>query len=69
MPAADGEKGGKRMYYDATYILVLIGAVLSMIASSHVQSTYAKYSKVGSACGITGAQAARRIIRAALSGG
>lgn len=34
------------MYFDYTYILVLIGAVLSMIASSNVQSTYRRYSGV-----------------------
>ena len=34
------------MYFDSTYILVLIGAVLSMIASSNVQSTFRKYSGV-----------------------
>ena len=34
--------------YDPTYILVIIGAILSMIASSFVQSTYSKYSRVQS---------------------
>ena len=29
-------------YYDPTYILVIIGAILSIIASSMVQSTYSK---------------------------
>ena len=31
-------------YYDWTYFLVLIGAVISMIASSKVKTTYAKYN-------------------------
>lgn len=49
-------------YYDATYILVLIGAVLSMIASAQVNGTFNRYSKVRSRSGMTGAQAARRIL-------
>lgn len=48
--------------YDPTYILVLIGAVLCMLASSRVNSTYQKYSRVRSRSGITGAQAAARIL-------
>lgn len=50
-------------YYDPTYILVLIGAVLSLIASSKVQSTYRKYAKVRSMSGMTGAQAAEMILK------
>lgn len=52
-------------YYDATYILVLIGAVLSMMASAKVNSTYNKYSMVRSHSGLTGAEAARRILNGA----
>ena len=33
-------------YYDPTYLLVLIGAVLCIFASSRVKSTYNKYVKV-----------------------
>lgn len=32
--------------WDPTYILVLIGAIISMIASANVKSTYNKYSRV-----------------------
>ncbi len=49
--------------FDPTYILVLIGAVLSIIASSKVQSTYNKYSRVRSMSGMTGAQVAELILR------
>lgn len=49
-------------YYDSTYILVLIGAVLCILASSRVNSTYAKYAKVRARGGMTGAEAARRIL-------
>lgn len=52
-------------YYDATYILVIIGAVLSMWASSRVNSTYNKYARVRSYSGLTGAQAAQRILNGA----
>ena len=49
--------------FDPTYILVLIGVVLSLLASAKVKSTYAKYQGVRSMSGLTGAQAAARILR------
>lgn len=49
--------------YDPTYILVLIGAVLSMLASRFVNSTYDKYARIASRTGMTGAQAAQRILQ------
>lgn len=51
--------------FDGTYILVLIGVVLSVLASSRVKSTFAKYQRVRSMSGITGAEAADRILRQA----
>lgn len=51
------------MIFDSTYILVIIGAVLSMVASAVVKSTYARYSKVRSISGITAEQAAAGILR------
>lgn len=53
------------LFYDATYILVLIGALLSMWASARVNTTYRKYAKVRSMSGLTGAEAARRILNGA----
>jgi len=52
-------------YYglDWTYILVLIGAVLSLIASARVNSTFNRFSKMHSASGMTGAEAAQRILQ------
>lgn len=50
-------------YYDPTYLLVLVGAILSIIASSMVQSAYNKYAKVRSMSGMTGAQVAELILR------
>ena len=48
--------------FDVTYILVIIGAILSMAASAHVNSTFKKYAQVRSGSGITGAQAAEEIL-------
>jgi Zn-dependent membrane protease YugP len=52
-------------YYDPTYILVIIGLVLSLLASLKVKTTFAKYSKVRSMSGFTGAEAAERILHSA----
>ncbi|MBR0172267.1 MAG: zinc metallopeptidase [Lachnospiraceae bacterium] len=51
-------------YYgmDWTYIMVLIGAVLCMLASARVNSAYAKYERVRAMSGMTGAQVAERIL-------
>lgn len=48
--------------FDSTYILVLIGVVLSLLASARVKGTYAKYAQERSLTGMTGAQAAQRIL-------
>ena len=56
------------MYYGAlepTYVLVLIGAAICLMASANVKRTFNKYSKMRSMSGMTGAQAAERILRAA----
>ena len=47
---------------DWSYFLILIGAVISMIASSKVKTTYAKYGNVRSHSGMTATDAARRIL-------
>lgn len=49
-------------YFDTTYLLVLIGAIICMIASACVNSSMKKYHGVKNARGITGAQAAERIL-------
>ncbi len=49
-------------YFDPTYILVLIGVVISMVASMRVKSTFQKYSRVRSKTNMTGAQAAQRVL-------
>ena len=56
---------GYNSYYygfDWTYILVLIGALFSLLASAKVKSTFNKYKKIRSASGMTGAEAAQRIL-------
>lgn len=57
--------GGLGMLYDPTMILVLIGLVISLAASARVKSTFAKYDKMRSMSGLTGAQAAERILHGA----
>lgn len=49
-------------YFDPTYILVLIGLVICMGASALVHSTMNKYGKIMNSTGITGGEAARRIL-------
>ncbi len=49
-------------YYEPTYILVIIGFIFAMIASTGVQSAFNKYAKVKSYRGYTGADAARKIL-------
>ena len=51
------------MFFDPTYILVIIGAVICMIASANVKSTYNKYSKVRSSSGITAEEMAYRMLQ------
>lgn len=61
--------GGYGMYgygygyrLDPTIVLVLIGVLLSLWAQSRVNSTFARYSRVRSFSGMTGAEAARRLL-------
>ena len=50
-------------YYDWTYLLVLIGVVICMAASSRVRSVFSRYSRVRSQSGMTGKEAAEQILR------
>ena len=52
-------------YWDPTYILVVIGAVICMIASARVKGTFNKYSQLRSMAGMNGAQVAQRVLQAA----
>ena len=48
--------------FDPTYLLVVMGALLSMWASARVNGTFQKYSQVRSRTGMTGAEAARQLL-------
>ena len=50
---------------DPTVLLLVIGMLLSLAASAKLHSTFAVYRKVRNHSGITGAEAAQRILRAA----
>ncbi len=49
-------------YWDPTYILVIIGLAISLLASGMVESAMKKYHGVQNSTGITGAECARKIL-------
>lgn len=50
-------------YYDWTYIFVILGALLSVVASAKVSSTFNKYKRIRSGTGMTGAEAAQSLLK------
>ena len=54
-------------YYgmNGTYLLLILAAVISLAASAKLKTTFSKYSRKRSASGLTGQQAAIRILRSA----
>jgi uncharacterized protein len=50
-------------FWDPTYIIVLPAILLALYAQMRVKSTYAKYSQVPIANGLSGAEAAAEILR------
>ena len=50
-------------YFDPTYILVLIGLVISVWAQISVNSTFKKYSKMNTLSGVSGKEAAEIVLR------
>lgn len=52
-------------YFDPTYILVLIGVVICMIASARMNATFNKYARVRNHSGMTGRDAAEQILHRA----
>ena len=56
---------GYGYYWDPTYVLVIIGAVICMIASANVSGTYKKYNRVRNSRNMTGAQVAAQILQEA----
>ncbi len=51
------------MYWDSTYILVLIGAIISAIASGNVSSTFNRYSRLTNSRRMTAQDAAAVMLR------
>lgn len=49
-------------YYDPTWIILMPALILSLWAQANVNSTFAKYSKMYTGAGYTGAEVARRIL-------
>ena len=54
------------MYYgfDITYIFVIIGMLITLIASWRMKATFAKYERVASQSRLTGREVAEKILRA-----
>ena len=53
-------RGG--LMFDWTYLLALAGLALTMIASARVNSTFSRYNQVRSSTGLTGMEAAERVL-------
>lgn len=51
--------------FDSTILLLILGMILSVAASAKLKGTFARYSKIRSMSGLTGAQTAQRILNAA----
>ena len=50
-------------FFDPTFLLLIPCFVLAVYAQSRVRKAYSRYSQVGSAAGLTGAETARRLLR------
>ena len=53
------------MYMDPTMLLAFLGLILTMIASAKVKTTFAKYDRVRALSGLSGAEAAERVLHTA----
>lgn len=53
---------GYGLFFDSTFILVIIGMVISMAASAYVKSTFNKYDKILSINQVTGTRAVQFIL-------
>lgn len=49
-------------FWDPTYIIIIPGLLIAMVAQAKVQSAYQKYSRVRSASGASGMQVARQLL-------
>lgn len=53
------------MFFEPTYMLVIIGVIICLLASSKMKSTFNKYSRVRNHSGMTGREAAEQVLRGA----
>lgn len=53
------------MRFDPTYLLVVLGMIICLVASARMKSTFNKYSRVRSHNGLTGREAAEQVLRGA----
>lgn len=53
------------MFFDPTYILVIAGVLICLWASAKLKTTYSKYSRIRSHSGMTGREAAEKILHGA----
>ena len=51
------------LYWDPTFLLLIPAFILAIWAQMRVKSTYTKYSKIASAQGVTGVQAAKYLLQ------
>lgn len=67
MAAVPEKKGEKRygLFYDSTYLLVILAALISMAVSARMNTIFSKYQTVRSYSGMTGREAAMRILHQA----
>lgn len=53
------------MFFEPTYMLVILGVIICLLASSKMKSTFNKYSRVRNHSGMTGREAAEQVLRGA----
>ena len=59
------EKNDMGLFYDSTYLLVILAALISMAVSARMNTIFSKYQTVRSYSGMTGREAAMRILHQA----
>lgn len=52
-------------YFDPTYMLVIVGVIICLLASAKMRSAFQKYARVRSHSGMTGREAAEEVLRRA----
>lgn len=52
-------------YFDPTYMLVIVGVIICLLASAKMRSTFQKYARVRNHSGMTGREVAEEVLRRA----